>query len=87
MHDEGSAAEMRELLGVGEMPLEPVRHALQEPIAGVPSEGVVDDAQVFDVEHGHREPRQAVGAALEQTAQALAEQRALGEPRQRLEIR
>src|ERR1700722_883447 len=85
--DEGAAAEVCELLRVGVMALEPVGDALQEPITGVPSEGVVDDAQVLDVEPGPLEPRQALSAALEQAAQALAEQRALGESGQRLEVR
>ena len=77
---------MRQLLGVGKECLEPIRHTLQQPIARVPPEGVVDDAQMVDVEHHDRERRQAIGAARQQSVQPLAEQRPLGEAGQRFEI-
>src|SRR5205814_295974 len=76
-----------ELLGVGEVGLEPIRDTLQQTIAGVPPEGIVDDAQVGDIEHRYLETRQTVGAAHQQPTQPLAEQRTLGKARQRLEIR
>jgi len=41
---------------------------------------------VGDIEHRYLKTRQAVSAARQQPTQALAEQRALGEARQRLEI-
>ena len=69
------------------MGLEPIRDTLQQTIAGVPPEGIVDDAQVGDIEHRYLETRQTVGAAHQQPTQPLAEQRTLGKARQRLEIR
>src|SRR5450631_874007 len=66
--DKGPAAEMRKLLRVGKVSLEPVGHALQESIARVASVSIVDDAQVFNIEHRHCEPRQTLGPALEQAA-------------------
>jgi len=74
------------LLGVREVRLEPIRHTLQQAIARVPPEGIIDDAQVGDIEHGYLKTRQAVMAARQQPTQALAEQRALGKARQWLEI-
>src|ERR1700677_1466541 len=85
--DKGPAAEMCKLLRIGKVSLEAIGHALQEPIAGMPPERVIDDAQVFYVEHCHGQSRHTRGAALEETIQALAEQPTLGESGQRLEVR
>jgi len=75
-----SAAQVCKLLGVREVRLEPIRHTLQQAIARVPPEGIIDDAQVGDIEHGYLKTRQAVSAARQQPTQALAEQRALARP-------
>jgi len=46
----------------------------------VPPEGIVDDAQVGDIEHRYIKMRQAVSAARQQPTQAFAEQRRLARP-------
>ena len=59
----GPAPQVGDVLGVREARLQPIRDALQEPIAAVPAERVVDDTQVRDVEHGHRKTRRTAAAA------------------------
>jgi hypothetical protein len=40
----GSAAQVGQLLGVREVRFEPIRDTLQQAIARVPPEGIIDDA-------------------------------------------
>src|ERR1700730_6221003 len=52
----------------------------------MPSKGIIDDAQMVDIEYGDCEPWQALRPPREQAAEALAEQGALGEAGERLEV-
>ncbi len=86
-HGEISGTEIGELLRAVDGLLQPVRDLLEQEIADVPSLGVVDHAQVFDVEHGDGgwpgvlfEPREVAG-------QALAEQVVLREAGQAIVVR
>ncbi len=84
--NERTAAQMCQAIRVGTVGLQAVGNYLEKPVAGVPSEGVVDHAQVIDVEDLDGQLRQALGSPNQQPAQALAEQRPLGQSRQRIEI-
>ncbi len=84
--NERTAAQMRQPIRVGTVGLQPVGDHLQKPVACVPAEGVVDHTQVIDVEDLDGELRQALGSTNQQPAQAFAEQRPLGQSRQRIEI-
>src|ERR1700730_11640329 len=83
----GSAAQVGQLLGVREVRFEPIRDTLQQAIARVSPEGIIDDAQVGDIEYRYLKTRQAISAARQQPTQAFAEERTLGKAGQRLEIR
>jgi hypothetical protein len=61
--DERAAAQVRKLLRVRILPFQAIRHALQQPISRMAAEGIIDDAQVIDVEDRQRKPRQALRAA------------------------
>jgi hypothetical protein len=77
---------MCELLAVGKVTFQPVRHALQQPISRVAAELVVDHREMVDVEDRDREARETGDPAYQKPAQALAEQRPLGQARQRFEV-
>ena len=83
---EGASTQVGQLFGIREVGFQTIRDALQQPIPGVAPQGVVDHAQVRKIEHRHRQARQALGAAGQEPAESLAEQRAFGQSRQRLEI-
>ena len=70
-HDEakGAAAEMRQQFGGIEVALQAIGHLLQQQVAGVPAEGIVDGRQLFDVEHRHRRRAAPADARLERAHQ------------------
>ena len=51
---ERAATEMREQLGGIEVALQPVRHLLQQQVARVPPERIVERREMLDVEHRDR---------------------------------
>jgi hypothetical protein len=86
-HGEGAGAEVRQPLGGIRMALEPIGNLLEQQVAGVTAERIVDGREVFDVEHGHRRRTAAADARFQRADQAIAEQAALGEAGERVVIR
>src|SRR6185369_5334373 len=86
-HRERTAAEVAETIVVIELVFYALRHFLQEQVADVTTEAVVDVAQAIHIERDNDRPRGGTEAADQQLIEALAEQRALREAGQRIEIR
>ena len=89
LHDEteSAATEVREQFGRVQMALEAVGDLLQQQVAGMPAEGIVEGREVLDVEHRDRRRTAPADARFERPHQAFAEQAALGEASQRIEVR
>ncbi len=86
-HGKGAAAEVRHAFGIRVRLLEPRRHLLDQPVAHVAAERIVDGAQFLHIEH-HDGAAVAVGGVVSQALrQALTEERPLGEAGQAVEIR
>src|SRR5258707_9844226 len=85
-HCETTCAEIRKALGA-EAAAQAVGNHAQQIIAGVPPIGVVDDAQVLDVDYGHGGLRFLRLAHSQAGGEPFAEQDSLGETRERVEIR
>ena len=85
-HGELVAAEARERVARAHAALEPPRDADQQLVAGLVSEAVVDRLEAIEVEVEHREQRLAQRAprAVKQVLQAVEEQRAVREIRERI---
>src|SRR6185437_873352 len=83
---ERAAAEVRQMLRVLEPPLETVGEQLQKLIAAVAAEGVIDGAEILQVEHRDRVLRAGAAGLLEYPAESLAEEGALRQTRQHVEI-
>ncbi len=73
-HGERSAADVRQLLAGLEAALQTVRDVLQQQVAGMPAEGIVDDAQLLDVDDRHGVASAPLRRVAEQARQAIAEQ-------------
>src|SRR6185437_7121983 len=78
-HDEGPTTEIAESLVIADVMLETFRNLLQEQVADVATETVVDVAQVHDVEGHHGGRPFGSNTILQQLVEPLAEQTALGE--------
>ena len=68
-------------------PLQPFRHALQQEIAGIVSQGVVDDLEIVEIHEQDRDRAALLARLLQCRVQALLEHDAVGQLGQAVEVR
>ena len=83
---ESAPAEMRQQLGGIQVPLETIRDLLQQLVAGVAPERIIDGGQMFDIEYRHGRRAATADARLEDAHHAFAEQATFGKPGELIEI-
>ena len=63
---------------------QPLGHRLQQPIAGIVAERVVDVLEVVEIQEHHRDVAPRAPGQRQRVLDAIAKQVAIGEPRQRI---
>src|SRR3569833_517943 len=81
-HHEGPPTEVPDALVVIDMVSEALRHPLQQQVANMTAEAVVDVAEIHDIEGDYRRCRFGPDPTLQKLVQALAEESALCQTRE-----
>ena len=86
-HREIAAFQVSQAIRATELALHTVGDKLNDLVAHVPPEGIIDHGQTLDIERHHKHFRVLTRMLGQQARDPLTEQGSLRQPRQRVEVR